>query len=147
MDRTYPGQCPGHVQDIEIFLGYCPVPALNQGINWKEYGENTQEKLMLDLMWEAGRFFNREEAPKESYLVDFPEFCEGNQDPIEWLESFDRACSANRVNEAQKLILAGSYLKGTALTWYNQHHLDTGTIHNTSPYPLFISSKTNLQSI
>jgi len=73
-------------------------------------------------MWGAGRFFNREESPKESRLVDFPEFREGNQDPIEWLESFDKACSANRVNEARKLILAGSYLKGTALTWYNQHH-------------------------
>ena len=28
MDGTCPGQCPGHVQDIEIFLGHCPVPAL-----------------------------------------------------------------------------------------------------------------------
>ena len=28
LDGTYPGQCPGHVQDIEIFLGHCPVPAL-----------------------------------------------------------------------------------------------------------------------
>ena len=75
-------------------------------------------------MWGAGRFFNREESLKESRLVDFPEFRGGNQDPIEWLESFDRACSANRVNEARKLILAGSYLKGTALTWYNQHHFE-----------------------
>ena len=22
------GTCPGHVQDIEIFLGHCPIPAL-----------------------------------------------------------------------------------------------------------------------
>src|SRR5205085_9410867 len=28
-----PGQCPGHVQDIEIFLGHCPIPALWWGIN------------------------------------------------------------------------------------------------------------------
>ena len=28
MDGTCPGQCPGHVRDIEIFLGHCPVPAL-----------------------------------------------------------------------------------------------------------------------
>ena len=64
----------------------------------------------------VGRFFNREETPKESRLVDFPEFHGENQDPIEWLELFDRACSANRVNEARKLILAGSYLKGIVLT-------------------------------
>ena len=99
-----------------------PNNSNNQGINWEEYGEDAEKRLLLDLMCEAGRFFNREESPKESRLVDFPEFRGGNQDPIEWLESFDRACSANRVNEAQKLILAGSYLKGTALTWYNQHH-------------------------
>src|SRR6185437_9743263 len=28
LDGTCPGQCPGHVQDIKIFLGHCPVPAL-----------------------------------------------------------------------------------------------------------------------
>src|SRR2546421_7180854 len=99
-----------------------PNNSNNQGINWEEYGEDAEKRLLLDLMWEASRFFNREESPKESRLVDFPEFRGGNQNPIEWLESFDRACSANRVNEARKLILAGSYLKGTALTWYNQHH-------------------------
>jgi len=31
LDGTCPGQCPGHVQDIEIFLGHCPVPALPGG--------------------------------------------------------------------------------------------------------------------
>src|SRR5205823_9802294 len=31
LDGTCPGQCPGHVQDIEIFLGHCPVPALPLG--------------------------------------------------------------------------------------------------------------------
>ena len=31
MDGTCPGQCPGHVRDIEIFLGHCPVPALHIG--------------------------------------------------------------------------------------------------------------------
>ena len=31
MDGTCPGQCPGHVQDIEIFLGHCPIPALVKG--------------------------------------------------------------------------------------------------------------------
>ena len=30
LDGTCPGQCSGHVQDIEIFLEHCPVPALPQ---------------------------------------------------------------------------------------------------------------------
>ena len=59
---------------------------------------------------------------KEAHLVDFPEFRGGNQDSIEWLEAFDRACSANRITEARKLTLVSSYLKGTALTWFNQSH-------------------------
>ena len=28
MDGTCLEQCPEHVQDIEIFLGHCPIPAL-----------------------------------------------------------------------------------------------------------------------
>ena len=69
-------------------------------------------------------FFNRAYEPKESRLVDFPEFRGGNQDPIEWLESFERACIANRVSGERRLQLVGSYLKGTALSWFSRQ-----TIH------------------
>jgi hypothetical protein len=57
---------------------------------------------------------------KEVRIVDFPEFRGGNQDPIEWLEGFERACNANRVHEDRALQLVGSYLKRTALTWFNR---------------------------
>ena len=70
-------------------------------------------------MEKAFHFFNWSEKPKKSRLVDFPEFKEGNQDPIEWLEAFERACIANRVPETRRMVLVASYLKGTALTWYN----------------------------
>ena len=59
-------------------------------------------------------------TPKETRLVDFPTFKGGNQDPIEWLEGFQRACAANRVAENRMLDILPSYLKGTALTWFNQ---------------------------
>jgi hypothetical protein len=36
------------------------------------------------------------------------------------LEGFERACNANRVHEDRALQLVGSYLKGTALTWFNR---------------------------
>ncbi|CAI2201309.1 13146_t:CDS:1, partial [Funneliformis geosporum] len=55
-------------------------------------------------------------VPKETRLVDFPTFKGGNQDPIEWLEGFERACAANRVAEERMLDILPSYLKGTALT-------------------------------
>src|SRR6185312_2804478 len=44
LDGTCLEQCPGHVQDIEIFLGHCPVPALGkstEGITMKTYFETT----------------------------------------------------------------------------------------------------------
>ncbi|GES79803.1 retroviral-like aspartic protease 1 [Rhizophagus clarus] len=56
---------------------------------------------------------------KESRLVDFPKFKGGNQDPIEWLEAFDRACKANCVSMDRRMDVVPSYLKGTALIWFN----------------------------
>ena len=38
---------------------------------------------------------DRDAAPRESRLVDFPTFSAGDQDPIDWLESFEQACTAN----------------------------------------------------
>ena len=37
--------------------------------------------------------------PREQRLVDIPTFKGGNQDPIEWIEAFQRACQINRINE------------------------------------------------
>ena len=36
--------------------------------------------------------------PRETKLVDLPEFKGGEQDPLIWLEEFDDACKANRIN-------------------------------------------------
>ena len=72
-------------------------------------------------MFEKARnYFNRNAEPRETRLVDFPEFKGGNQDPIEWLESFDRACKANSIGTNRRMDIVGSYLKGTALTWFNR---------------------------
>src|SRR5205814_8325498 len=65
-------------------------------------------------------WLNRSQEPKEYCLVDFPEFKGGNQDPIEWLESFDRACKANSIGTNRRMDIVGSSLKGTALTWFNR---------------------------
>ena len=54
---------------------------------------------------------------RESKVVDFPEFYGGDQDPIEWIEGFERACVANNVDKKRKLKIAKAYLKGEAQTW------------------------------
>ncbi|GBC00724.1 hypothetical protein RclHR1_39570001 [Rhizophagus clarus] len=71
----------------------------------------------------AKEYFDRSAEPRETRLVDFPEFKGENQDPVEWLEAFERACNANKVPENRKVILVASYLKGTALTWYNRANI------------------------
>jgi len=63
---------------------------------------------------------DREVAPRESRLVDFPTFSAGDQDPIDWLESFEQACTANNVRNERMVSIAASYLKGTAITWFKQ---------------------------
>ena len=63
---------------------------------------------------------NRDTAPRESRLVDFPTFSAGDQDPIDWLETFEQACKANNVRDERMIPIAASYLKGTALTWFKQ---------------------------
>ena len=74
------------------------------------------DEFFSQLMQEAYRFMGQNAELKELRLVDFPEFKGGNQDPIEWLEAFERACVANKVPEQRKIVLVASYLRGTALT-------------------------------
>ncbi|GBC05778.1 hypothetical protein RclHR1_06420001, partial [Rhizophagus clarus] len=84
---------------------------------------NPQEQSIFELVAKAKEYFDRSAEPRETRLVDFPEFKGGNQDPVEWLEAFERACDANKVPENRKVILVASYLKGTALTWYNRANI------------------------
>ena len=87
---------------------------------------NIDTSKMWAMMFEETRnYLQRTTEPRETRLVDFPEFKGENQDPIEWLEAYERACHANQVPEERQIILVASYLKGTALTWYNQQ-----TIHS-----------------
>ena len=73
-------------------------------------------------------------------MIGFPIFKGGNQDPIEWLNAFERACEANQVARNRMVLLVASYLKGTALTWFNSQNItywNAPTAPNTSFVPLF----------
>ncbi|EXX60232.1 hypothetical protein RirG_181820 [Rhizophagus irregularis DAOM 197198w] len=82
--------------------------------------ETEQNKIMLQFFQQAQKFYAKGVEPRESRLVDFPVFKGGNQDLVEWIEAFSRACVANRVSEERAIVLVASYLKGTALTWISQ---------------------------
>ena len=63
------------------------------------------------------RIERRETSPKkEVRMVNYPTFSEGDQDPVEWLKAFNRACASNQVKRERMVTVAASYLKGSALT-------------------------------
>src|ERR1051325_413602 len=106
-----------------------PVNPLNFPTNNNNNISNASDQFLQRLLHGLDTMIqNRNNTPastpastqrKESRLVDFPEFRGGNEDPIEWLEAFDRACKANSISIDRRMDVVSSYLKGTALTWFN----------------------------
>ncbi len=57
---------------------------------------------------------------REAKFVDLPTFKGGDQDPRDWLERYNNAGNANGISDKRRLTLVPSFLKGSALTWYNK---------------------------
>ena len=57
---------------------------------------------------------------REGKFVDLPSFKGGDQDPQDWLDRYNNACEANSISDRRRLTLVPSFLKGSALTWYNK---------------------------
>ena len=49
-----------------------------------------------------------------------PIFIGGIQDPIEWLEEFERCALINQYTDDYKLAVVGGYLQNEAQDWYVQ---------------------------
>ncbi|KAG9299106.1 hypothetical protein G9A89_020419 [Geosiphon pyriformis] len=49
-----------------------------------------------------------------------PLFRGDTQDPIEWLDDFERAAIANQYNDEYKFQIVGGYLQGSPTTWFSQ---------------------------
>ena len=73
-------------------------------------------------------------TPRETKLVDLPEFKGGEQDPLIWLEEFEDACVANRINDDRKINIVPAYLKGIAYSWWSQIKINT-QYWNRNTYP------------
>ncbi|KAG9294457.1 hypothetical protein G9A89_001962 [Geosiphon pyriformis] len=50
------------------------------------------------------------------------------QDPIKWLDDFERAATANQYDEEYKFQIVGGYLQGSPATWFSQE-TDANTQH------------------
>jgi len=68
-----------------------------------------------------------EPQPRETNLVKVDPFFSGNQDPISWLEDFERATSANGMNDARRLAIVPAHLKGAASVWLTERQAQNVT--------------------
>ena len=91
----------------------------NNNANNDGASDTNDDNLFRQVLTNLTTWMQNTQNPREQRLVDIPTFKGGNQDPIEWIEAFQRACQTNRINETRMMEIVGSYLKGTALTWFN----------------------------
>ena len=68
--------------------------------------------------------------------VPMPTFEGGNQDPVEWLEEFERKAQINGYTDVHKLNVVGGYLLNEARVWYEQHQNNTATIFQSWNNPV-----------
>ncbi|KAG9292570.1 hypothetical protein G9A89_006941 [Geosiphon pyriformis] len=47
-------------------------------------------------------------------------FRSDTQDPIEWLDDFEKAATANQYNNEYKFQIVGSYLQGSLAIWFSR---------------------------
>src|SRR3954462_11940050 len=58
---------------------------------------------------------------QESSVVKIDPYYGDEQDPISWIEDFEKAAIANNYTNARKLQIVAAHLKGTAASWlYNR---------------------------
>ena len=76
---------------------------------------------------------------REVNLIKIDSF-DGTSDPITWMESFERAATANGLTDARKLLVAPAYLTGTATAWLQGRQANNNTnpatwVHNNGDNP------------
>jgi hypothetical protein len=68
--------------------------------------------------------------------VPMPIFEGGNQDPVEWLEEFERKAQINGYTDDHKTRVVGGYLLNEARAWYEQHQANNGTTFQSWNNPM-----------
>lgn len=71
-------------------------------------------------------------APGEKTTVKLESFSGAEEDdPLEWLENFDRTATVNRWNDAgRKVAIAGAHMKGAAADWFEGIKATIGNHYN-----------------
>ena len=67
------------------------------------------------------------QPPREATVIRIDPFYGDEQDPISWIEEFEKAAVVNNYSDARKLDIVQAYLKGTAATWLHERQADANT--------------------
>ncbi len=67
---------------------------------------------------------------REYTLMKIDSFSGDEQDPMEWWQTFEKAAKANNWSNARQLLLAPTYLRRTADSWYKSLVTKPATINN-----------------
>ena len=75
------------------------------------------------------------QQPCEFSVVKIDPYYGDEQDPISWIEDFEKAATANNYTDARKLQIVAAHLKGTAATWFYDRQQNVTTnptswVHN-----------------
>ena len=68
--------------------------------------EANKDQLIIKALQEIVKATKKKRTTKEvkeTRLVSFSTFSEGDQDPIKWIDAFDQACQTNGVKKKRKL--------------------------------------------
>ncbi|CAG8624622.1 11027_t:CDS:1 [Acaulospora morrowiae] len=92
-----------------------PSNPLTTSVNFALNNKNEIFKQLSKSLNSLATAINGIDKAYETGIVKYPEFKEGDQDPLNWLKEFEIACGTNRVNSHnKKLQIVASILKGIA---------------------------------
>ncbi|KAG9300857.1 hypothetical protein G9A89_004487 [Geosiphon pyriformis] len=78
------------------------------------------KKKAIKLLLFLTPFQVNQNIPHKQNNTPLPLFRGNVQDPIKWLDDFERAATANQYNNEYKFQIVGGYLQGSSATWFLQ---------------------------
>ena len=137
--RAYLGNLRGDIRDYRQqrahFLQARNYLAARRIANfYMAYRNNQPQQQMNAIIQQLGNLAtaiqaqaNAPATQREANLVKIEPFYGDEQDPIAWIEEFEKASAANGYTDARKLQIVQAHLKGTATTWFYEQQSNPAT--------------------
>ncbi|KAG9293566.1 hypothetical protein G9A89_005569 [Geosiphon pyriformis] len=104
---------------------YIPQPLNNTETLFKTEKESYQTTPVFNLFLSKSEYSTQTTTPEpmaNDSINNTPLllFRDDAQDPIKWLDDFERAATANQYDDEYKFQIVGGYLQGSSATWFSQ---------------------------